>query len=194
MNTSIKSISETENRCYVMDLRKEYGPDKVGKEDFAIITDLTESELNELYGEEIQQYKPYLIMTLEMGEVIFESHRNEWKHLKRQSKYGVDYSTTDCDFAEHHPEFTYIPNVIKDMYIEQRKDLLYKAIDNLTDIQKNRIFKHFFRNMSIAEIAKEENVKERSVYSSIDAAKERLKKALFDLDFDMDNEEDVEND
>ena len=48
--------------------------------------------------------------------------------------------------------------------------------------------------MSIAEIAKEENVKERSVYSSIDAAKERLKKALFDLDFDMDNEEDVEND
>lgn len=195
MNTSIKSISETnEKLCYVMDLKKEYGPNKVGKENYALITDMPESELKEVYGDMLKTYEPYVIMTLEMGEIIFESHRNEWKHLKRQSKYGVDYSTTDSDFAEHHPEFTYVPNVIKDMYIEQRKDLLYKAIDELSDVQKNRIFKHFFRNMSILEIAEEENKAKQTVAVSINRAKLKLRKALFDLDFDMDIEEDVEND
>ena len=38
MNTSIKSINETnEKLCYVMDLKKEYGPNKVGKENYAKI-------------------------------------------------------------------------------------------------------------------------------------------------------------
>ena len=100
-NTSIKSITETnEKLCYVMDLKKEYGSNKVGKEKYALITDMSESELKEIYGDALEQYAPYVMMTLKMGEVIFESHRNDWKHLKRQTKYGCDYSTSDTDFDE----------------------------------------------------------------------------------------------
>lgn len=179
MNTSIKSISDTNERlCYVMDLKKEYGPNKVGKENYALITDMSETELKEIYGCDLDQYEPYVMMTLEMGEVIFESHRNDWKHLKRQVKYGCDYSVSDEEFDEHHPECAEIPDYLTYIAADEKYVQLHSAIKMLSPIQRERINKFYFEQMSANEIAGEENVSVQAIRKSLEKGISTLKELI----------------
>lgn len=189
MNTSIKSISETnEKLCYVMDLKKEYGLNKVGKENYALITDMSESELKAIYGDALKQYEPYVMMTLEMGEVIFESHRNDWKYLKRQTKYGCDYSTTDEDFDEHHPECAEMPDYLSYIVADEKYVQLHSAIKMLSPIQRERINKYYFEQMSAKEIAGEANVSPQAIRKSLEKGLTILKELLEDEQFACDEE------
>lgn len=184
MNTSIKSINETnEKLCYVMDLKKEYGPNKVGKENYAIITDISETELKEIYGDVLKQYEPYVIMTLEMGEVIFESNRNDWKHLKRQTKYGCDYSTSDEDFDEHHPECAEMPDYLSCIAADEKYVQLHSAIKMLSPTQRERINKYYFEQMSAKEIAGEADVSPQAIRKSLQKGLTILKELLEDEQF-----------
>lgn len=140
MKKSIKNICrENEKECYVMDLSIEYGAGKVGREDYAIITDMSEAELKATYGDELHQYEPYVVMTMEMGEAIFEYNRNEWKNEKRQHKYGTEYSISEPDFDEHHPECAEEPDYLSCLEKSEKYAPLYEALSKLTDVQKNRI-------------------------------------------------------
>ena len=49
----------------------------------------------------------------------------------------------------------------------ERDARLYKAIDKLTEIQRRRLYLHFFRGLTYKQIAKLENVNRRAVAYSI---------------------------
>ncbi len=184
MNTSIKSISETkENLCYVMDLKKEYGPGKVGKEDYALITDLSEDKLKEIYGEELKQYAPYVIMSLAMGEAIFESHRNDWKHLKHQERYGHNYSLSEDDFEEHHPECVRDTDAYTWLLERDCKEIIRLALDTLSDSQRRRVEKHIIDKITITDIAAEECVNWKTVKKSISSACVKMRRFIENSEF-----------
>ena len=190
MKKSIKNISrENEKECYVMDLRIEYGAGKVGQEDYAIITDMSETELKAAYGDELHQYESYVVMTMEMGEAIFEYNRNEWKNEKRQHKYGSEYSISEPDFDEHHPECAEEPDYLSYLAESEEYVPLYEAINSLSPLQKNRIKKYFFELKTTQQISDEENVSKTAVYKSILFSLEKLKELLTDSELGVQDNE-----
>lgn len=54
--------------CKVINLSYEY-PGYIGEEKWAIITGLTEEELNERYAEKIASFRPFIILDLAFGDV-----------------------------------------------------------------------------------------------------------------------------
>ena len=190
MKKSIKNISrENEKECYVMDLRIEYGAGKVGREDYAIITDMSEVELKAAYGDELHQYEPYVVMTMEMGEAIFEYNRNEWKNEKRQHKYGSEYSISEPDFDEHHPECAEEPDYLSCLEKSEKYAPLYEALSKLTDVQNNRIIKYFFEHKTMAQISGEENVSKQSIFENLESSLEKLKELLTDSELGVQENE-----
>lgn len=55
---------------------------------------------------------------------------------------------------------------------------LHKAIDELSEIQKQRIIKYYFKNMKLEEIAAEEKTSFQAVSKSINRALQKLKELL----------------
>lgn len=68
-------------------------------------------------------------------------------------------------------------NKTPDEIIENKifNEELYYAINSLNDIQKNRIKKYYFENMTLREIASEEGCSPRAVKYSIDAGINNIK-------------------
>ena len=99
-----RDISNDSRRDYrVINLRYEYRG-YTGNERYAIITDLSEKELNEIYETEIAAYRPFLILTCEMGRAMYEYDLNEAKHKRRIARTEEYCCFTSLD--EHkHSEF-----------------------------------------------------------------------------------------
>ena len=62
----------------IIDLVEEY-QDENAQFKWAVVTDLTETELQIMFKEEIKSYSPYLVLSLEQGKAIFDFHRNNEK-------------------------------------------------------------------------------------------------------------------
>ncbi len=67
-----------------------------------------------------------------------------------------------------------------DKLVEQKilKEELKGAINELPKIQKNRLIKYYFEDMTFEEIAKEENCTKRAVKFSVDIALEKISKKI----------------
>lgn len=67
-----------------------------------------------------------------------------------------------------------------DELVEQKilKEELKGAINELPKIQKNRLIKYYFEDMTFEEIAKEENCTKRAVKFSVDIALEKISKKI----------------
>ena len=76
--------------CKIINLAIEYRG-YTGDILYAVITDLTEDELNKKYGEELSAYRPFVILSRAMGFAIREQQRNEEKYKKRHARGEVDY-------------------------------------------------------------------------------------------------------
>lgn len=163
------------SECKLINLKYEYNGYK-GNEKFAIVTELTEEELKEKYTDIICRYVPFVLLSMEHGEVIAESHRIDDKHEKRAKRYGTMFSTSDDDFDEHHPEFATDIDPVEIIAKQEEIDKLHQLINKLSPEQKRRIIKYFFEEKSYTEIAEEEGASRQAVTRSIKAALENLKK------------------
>ena len=68
---------------------------------------------------------------------------------------------------------------IEENFIEQEiNNELHNAINKLTDIQKERIIKYYFKNMKLEEIANEEGTSFQAVSKSINKSIKKLKEIL----------------
>ena len=74
MNTIVKISPNKE--YMVIDLVKEYAGSTafVGTEHYAIVTDLSEENLNSAFSQELKPYKPYVIISREMYRAIESTH------------------------------------------------------------------------------------------------------------------------
>lgn len=70
---------EFQSECKVINLKYEY-EGYIGKEQWAIISELTEKEILKKYSEFIDDYIPFLTLSPAFGEIRDEFRRNEKKH------------------------------------------------------------------------------------------------------------------
>lgn len=175
----IKKIQFAEE-CKTINLKFEY-ENYTGKERYAIITDISEDELVEKYGDILKCfYSPYLLLSVEQGAAIIEYQNIEAKHRMRQLRHGHAFDINDGDFDEHHPEIAVDDNIIELLCMQEEKQRIKKAIDALTEIQKRRVIAYFFEGKSYRKIASEEGVNHSKIEKSISLALKKLKILLSD--------------
>ncbi len=96
------------------------------------------------------------------------SYIHEWeRHLEQSELYEPTLNKRAFYYLEGIEEI-----VIKKTWIEQ----LHKVIDALPEIQKRRLTLYYFENLTYEQIAEKEGCTKRAVKSSIDCAKEKIKK------------------
>lgn len=163
---------ENANEYKVIDLTKEY-KGFVGEETYAVVTDLSEDELNSKYGEELNKFRPFVILTNEMYEVFNETKRNDAREQKRDKLYH------DCSALEHAAD---PDNEKTDPALMYDSTLTYEYIINrmksLPDPVGTRMYKHYILGSSMDEIAREEGVSRIAVRKSLEIGKRAIYKVF----------------
>lgn len=154
--------------CKLINLKYEY-QGYTGDENWAIVSELTEKELLEKYPYVIKRYMPFVLLSIEQGEVIAEANRNDHKHEERQNRHGSLFSIGDDDFDVRHPEAAVEYDLMEQIVI-------WEAINSLTEAQRKRIIRYFFNGFPYSKIAEEEGVSITSIKESIQAALKKMKK------------------
>lgn len=163
------------NDCKTINLRYEYSG-YVGKEKYTIITELSEEELMAKYSDIIEQYIPFVLLSLSQGKVIDEYYKQIDKDKKRQIRHGSLFSIDDGNFEAHHPECAVCDDLIDFIYFEELKERLHKYLNQLEPITYRRIIKFYFDEKSITQISIEEGVSRTAVSKSIAKGIEKLRK------------------
>lgn len=177
MTTLENRIEEFKKVCKALNLVREYGENYSGDEKWAIITALSDEELQAQFGDVVNAcYSPYLLLDLEQGKAIIESKNNDAKYERRQQRHGHLFDITDGEFEEHHPEAVCEADLIEDIVLQDNIKQLREALFQLSDKQKRRVIMYFFYNMTLKQISEKENVDFSSVKESIDSAIKKLKK------------------
>ncbi len=162
---------EFQNECKVINLQYEY-QGYSGKEQWAIISELSEKEIFEKYKLFVQDYIPFLILPPMYGEVRQQFRRNENKHYMRMVR-GHIYSLED-DLEEHHPEAA-VEDCAAQVFAKEQSRELWEAINSLNEIQRKRLIAYYFEGKTYREIADEEGVDHKAVVRSVAIALKNLR-------------------
>ncbi len=169
---NISSSTYSNNDYKVIKLAKEYD-NYTGEEKYAIITDLSEEELNLRYKDELEKYRPFVILSQEMYSVILESNRNDEREHKRAYRCHDAFAIDDERAAL---EANSDPAIIAE------SDDTYNHIINemmkLPGRQGQRLYQHYVLGFSIDEIAASEGITAASVYESLSRAKKAMHKVF----------------
>ena len=160
----------------VIDLRREY-PGFTGETSWAVITDLLQEELEQLFGNQLKAYIPYLSMSLEEGEIFADYNRNEDKHSKRQLRSGEAFGYEEGTSEAVHEEMV-TDTLLDDVLIELDIKKLMECMDQLPEVQRRRVELYYLQDMTLAEVAAAEGVNVNAVNKSIKAALKALKEAM----------------
>lgn len=183
-NTSNERTDLFKNECKVINLKYEYDG-YTGTEQWAIVSELSEKELFEKYPDEIRQYLPFVLLSVEQGKVIQEYTRNEDKYRKRQihneDGFGYDEGMTENFHAE-----VSIPDFIEQYELEEyygnreeeKMRLFVEAISSLTEKQYKYLTMRYLKGMSAREIAKAEGVAHQVIDRHIIAATKKIEKVF----------------
>lgn len=167
---------EFQSECKVINLKYEY-EGYIGKEQWAIISELTEKEILKKYSEFIDDYIPFLTLSPAFGEIRDEFRRNEKKHHMRSVRSVDAFGYEDERTEQHHPEL--ISDTLESAFLKSETEkALFEAIRMLKPIQRERLTKYYFQGKNASQIAKEEGVSSQAVDKSLAAAIENLKKLL----------------
>lgn len=181
-NTSTEKNDLFKNECKVINLKYEY-EGYTGTEQWAIVSELTEKELFEKYPDEISQYVPFVLLSVEQGEVIKEYTRNEDKYRKRrlnnEDSFGYDEGMTEYFHAE-----VVVPDFIEQQELEEyygnreeeKMRLFVEAMSSLTEKQRKYLTMRYLKGMSAREIAKAEGVAHQVIDRHIIAATKKIEK------------------
>ncbi len=183
----LKRKDEFKKECKLINLKYEY-EGYTGKEQWAIVTELTESELFKKYPEELKQYEPFVKLSVEQGEAITTFNRNEDKFRKRRNNhedyFGYDENLTECLHAEAIMA-DFIERQALEEYEENRyfkkMELLNMALSSLTEKQYKYLMARFVDEKSAREIAREEGVSHQVIDRHIIAAIKKFEKVFKDF-------------
>lgn len=160
----------------VIDLRREY-PGFTGDTSWAVITDLSQEGLEQLFGDQLKAYSPYLVMSLEEGEIFADFIRNEDKHAKRQIRSGEAFGYEEGISEAVHEEMV-TDTLLDDVLMELDIKKLMECMDQLPEVQRRRVELYYLQDMTLAEVAAAEAVNVNAVNKSIKAALKALKVAM----------------
>ena len=178
-----KDINDFYKECEVIKLEDEYDG-YTGKERYAIITDLTRKELSARYGDLLKKFKPYVILTSEMGLAIKELNQNEDKFERRYVRGDIYIDCSDRDEATIQAlsvdDEQTLAEKAKD--IEIFNDVCEMALSALTPKQRIHWKLHFIHGQSFKEIARKEGKSTPTIVISCNAAKDSIIKALLEAE------------
>lgn len=162
---------EFQNECKVINLKYEY-EEYIGKEQWAIISELSEEEILEKYKPIVQDYIPFIVLPPIYGEVQQQFRRNENKHYMRMVR-GHFYSLEE-DLEEHHPEIA-VEDCIDQIFAQEQSRELWEAINSLNEKQRKRLIAYYFEGKTYREIADEEGVDHKAIIRSVEIALKNLR-------------------
>lgn len=170
-----KIYVSADNVFKVLDLRKEY---KDYSEDipYAIVTDLDEEDLIDEYGDVIDGFYPYVLLTNDMYQAMRESFLNDDRERKR------DYLFHDA-FAMEVGSYL-IDEMVNPVRICEslfNMDELFRRMRELPDHQGSRVYRHYVVGFSIREIAEQDDVYWTAIYQSIHVAKPKIHDIFVEL-------------
>ncbi len=99
-----------------------------------------------------------------------EAHAQEMKDLRHTTREG---------YAEGETEELMIPpeETLEDVVIRQIElEILQKAMQSLTEVQKERLHLYFFEGMTVRSIAEKQGVNRNAVWKSIQGTIEQLRR------------------
>ncbi len=168
MNSIIyKSVN---NDFQVIDLNKEYAG-YTGSYPFAIATELTEDELNNLYADEVEAYRPFIIINNEMFEAMRESNLNDERERKRNALYHDAFALDE----ERHPVDTK-SDFLSYWQSLYTMELIINKMMELPGRQGQRMYKHYILGYTTTEVARSEGVLPSTVRQSICRGKAAMRK------------------
>ena len=177
-NNEIKTLEQQfAKECKLINLKYEYTEYRED-EQWAIVSELSAVDIMTMYSEFISTYIPFIHLSMLQGEAISEFNNIEAKFRMRNYRYGHAFDINHGEFEEHHPEFAFEPDYIGKMALEEENKQIQEAIEQLSPVQKRRIKKYFFEEMTYKEIAEDENAAFSSVRESVMSAINNLKKIL----------------
>lgn len=181
--TNLDDLKEHfQNECKVINLKYEY-EGYIGKEQWAIISELTEKELFEKYPDIVKQYMPFVLLSVEQGKAVYEFRRNESKFYKRSKNNEDAFGYDDELIGIFHSEVI-VPDFVEQQMIEEYEEnryqlkmkLLDKALTSLTEKQYKYLIARYVADKSTREIAKEEGVSHQAIEKHLNAAVKKIKK------------------
>ena len=163
--------------CKIINLATEY-KGYTGDILYAVITDLTEEQLNTKYPEELADYRPFIILSRAMGLAIREQQRNEEKYKKRHARGEVDYEAMlDILFVDDEQT----ENAKKAAEIQNRnniKEISRKALMTLTPLQRKYVVRYYIDGLTLEEIAKETGKHRNTIWGICERGRQRYIKAV----------------
>ena len=173
---------EFQNECKVINLKYEY-EGYIGEEQWVIISVLTEKELFEKYPEIIKQYMPFVLLSNEQGQAIYEFRRNESKFYKRSKNNEDAFGYDDELIGIFHSE-VFVPDFFEQQITEEYEEnryqlkmkLMDKALSSLTEKQYKYLISRYVANKSAREIAEAEGVSHQAIEKHLNAAVKKVKK------------------
>lgn len=174
--------------CKVIKLEAEYAG-YTGDEKYAVITDLSSDELEALYSKELNRFRPYIILTREMGEVIREYHRNNEKFAKREARnMSVFITCSETEEAQIQAlsvedAQTILQAESDDVEESQRiYQLSSKALKTLTPLQREYLIRHFINGESIRAIAEQTGTRKNNVLKTYRRGLKKYIRAINDME------------
>jgi len=173
MNSRIY-VSEN-NDFKVLDLRKEY---KNYAEDipFAIVTDLDEEDLIDEYGDVIDTFYPYVLLTNDMYQAMRESFLNDDRERKRDllfhDAFAMEVGSLLID------EMANPVRICESLF---NMEELFKKMRELPDHEGSRVYRHYVVGLTIREIAEQDGVFWTAIYQSINVAKPKVHRFFVEL-------------
>ena len=135
-----------------------------------------------IYVKNADGQKVYVEVTDEQAKVYRDECRKEWRNMANEKNHTVSLDEivdAGHDIADEQSD---IESIFEEKERkEQTKALIKKlkeAMSELTPIQRRTIYKLFVKNMSQAEIAKEEGLSKAAITYRVNGIYSRLKKLL----------------
>ena len=183
-NTLENKQDNFKSECKLINLKYEY-QGYTGDEQWAIVSELTEQEIFLKYPEEAGQYVPFVLLSVEQGEVIKDYIQVEDRYRKRRVN-NEDAFGYDDDLTQRFHNEAAVPDFIEQQEIDEyyrkraelKMELLEKAIASLTDKQKKYLTLRYLYQKSAREIAREEGIAHQVIDRHILAGVKKFEKVF----------------
>ena len=156
LKNDISAIEEQFNQeCTVIELKYEY-PGYTGIEKYAIVSSLSQKEIETRFPEQARSYSPFLVLDISFLDVRRDYRNNNKKYEMRSIRSESVFGFNDSDTETHH----------KEIYVE--------AIKQLTDKERDRLIDYFYNDKTLTEIGDKVGCSPRAVKYSIDSAIKKI--------------------
>ena len=148
----------------IIDLASEY-PGYRDDIPYAIVTELSEEEFEANFGKEINEYRPYMILTVEMFDVMVRSGLNDERERLRDILFNeyIGFETAILLIDE-------LSNPARICESLFTMECIFKRMNKLPGNVGPRVYKKYVIGYSAKEIGEQEGITKRAVWKSIERA------------------------